>query len=1424
MQNIDIFPWDNHFNTGIEVIDNQHRKLVIILNRLATMVAYQSANDKLNDILDELIEYTIYHFQTEEAIWHKHMDGDHLKIEHEAIHQNFIDTVVELKKQQDIKPLNELADSALKFLAKWLASHILESDRYMSHVVFGLEEGLSIYEAKEYAKEKMSGSSKILIEIILSIYSTLSENTLRLMREIKNHTIYENKIVFQDKYSKLLIDLSTSFINLPIEQIDDAIEESLGKISNFVGADRAYIFDYDFVNQTSSNTYEWCAKGIEAQIDQLQNIPLVSMADWPKVHSKGKHILIQDVFALPQGATRDILVLQDIKSLVAFPLMDKKVCKGFVGFDAVKEQHTFTEVETTLLHLFSELLVNVSQRKETQEILTNERGFLKTLIQAIPDLVWLKDTNGVFLACNQRFEDLFGAKESDIVGKSDYDFVEKSLADFFRNHDQKVMQSGKANMNEEELLFASDGHKEILQTTKVPVYDANKNLMGVLGVGRDITRLKLAQKEIETKEHYQRALLDNFPFLVWLKDQQGRFLAVNQPFADTCKIASSDDLIGKNDYDVWPKEVAEAYSRDDAEVLASKKPKNVEEQIQSNEDILWMETYKSPVTLDGNVIGSVGFSRDITEKKVLEKNLIMERDRFEKYLQTVEAIIISMDKSGKILLVNRKGCDLLEYTEEELIGQQWFELCLPQPTGMKDVYPAFLDVIAGHMQGAEYFENIVKTKSGKEYLIAWHNTYLTNDQGLIIGTLSAGGNITKRKKDEENLRLSASVFSNSREGIIITSRDNKILNINNAVERITGYSKEDLLGKNPKILSSGKDSKSFYADMWEAIKNQGYWSGEVTNRHKNGTVYIELLTISAVKDSENNILNYVALFSDITSTKEQQKRLEYIAHYDALTGLPNRVLFSDRLHQAMAQTRRNKSMLAVVYIDLDGFKEINDVYGHDHGDILLSTISARMSEVTRDGDTIARIGGDEFVAVLLGLKKQEECIPMLKRLLNKSSEAVYHNDLVMKVSASIGVSFFTYEDMLDADQLIRYADQAMYQAKVLGKNRFHVFDADKDASNRTHHQKIENIKNALYNNEFVLYYQPKVNMKTGETVGLEALIRWNHPINGVMAPGEFLPILNGHTFSIAIGEWIIEEAIKHIEQWKTLGFNFIVSINIDAIHLLQGNILEYIKTLFLKYPKVNSNDFKLEILETSALEDITQVVQVMEDCNKFGISFSLDDFGTGYSSLTYLKRLPVSELKIDKSFVRDMLHDTDDLIILNGIINLANTFQRDVIAEGVESIEQGLILLRMGCEVAQGYVIAKPMPMDEIVKWVKEFKVNKKWINCQAMNRDEISVLYALVEHNAWMNKFNSYTQGKLSEIPQQDHTQCKLNKWIFSIRKSSIIESSQLDILETLHKELHKKANVVIESKNDNVHNFNNDIEEVKKIHREIINILEGI
>jgi diguanylate cyclase (GGDEF)-like protein/PAS domain S-box-containing protein len=670
--------------------------------------------------------------------------------------------------------------------------------------------------------------------------------------------------------------------------------------------------------------------------------------------------------------------------------------------------------------------------------------------------------------------------------------------------------------------------------------------------------------------------------------------------------------------------------------------------------------------------------------------------------------------------------------------------------------------------------------------------------------------------------LAASVFTHSREGIIITSSENKILDVNYAVERITGYTKEELLGHNPKILSSGQHSEEFYKKMWQELQMQGFWNGEIWNRRKEGDVYAQMMTITAVKDSNNDIIRYVALFSDITPLKEHQKRLEYIAHYDALSGLPNRVLLSDRLHLAMAQTHRNKSTLAVVYLDLDGFKEVNDTYGHDNGDKLLSVIAERMKNSLREGDTIARLGGDEFVAVLLDLNTHEDCLPMLKRLLHAASETVNYNDLIMKVTASLGVCFFDSGDTIDADQLLRYADQAMYQAKLLGKNRFQVFDTAQDASIRTYHEKLEKIQNALINQEFLLYYQPKVNMATGEVIGVEALIRWSHPLRGLLAPGEFLPIIEGNTLSIKVGEWVLEAAFKQIEYWKAAGLRFIVSINVDAIHILKGNIVEHIESLLKKYPSVASADFRLEILETSALEDITRVIEIMQDCKKIGVTFALDDFGTGYSSLTYLKRLPVSELKIDQSFVRDMLHDIDDLAILDGVIGLANAFHRDVVAEGVESISQGKILLRMGCTIAQGYAIARPMPAENIMKWIAEYKTDASWLGLVPVSRDNMPVLYALVEHSAWMKEIIEYIQGQHSLTPEQNHHECRFGQWLEGIGKKYYGEDSRFYSIKEFHQEMHQRANFIIQNKDNQLYNFEEKMEELQEIHKRMIDILE--
>ena len=469
------------------------------------------------------------------------------------------------------------------------------------------------------------------------------------------------------------------------------------------------------------------------------------------------------------------------------------------------------------------------------------------------------------------------------------------------------------------------------------------------------------------------------------------------------------------------------------------------------------------------------------------------------------------------------------------------------------------------------------------------------------------------------------------------------------------------------------------------------------------------MTISAIRDSQGGILQYVALLSDITQLKEHQSELERMAHFDALTNLPNRILLADRLQQAMHQMPRSGQQLAVAFLDLDDFKTINDTYGHDVGDLLLIALARRIKETLREGDSLARIGGDEFVAVLIDLDNVAVSLPMLTRLLDAASQPVQLGDLTVQVSASLGVTFFPQAQALDADQLLRQADQAMYQAKLAGKNRYHLFDAEQDSSIRDRHETLAGIGQALERGEFVLYYQPKVNMRTGLVIGAEALIRWQHPTKGLLAPGLFLPVVEDHPLSVAMGEWVIDTALSQIEAWRRAGLELAVSVNVGARQLQQTDFVVRLKAILAAHPQVDPTCLELEILETSALNDITQVSRVIETCEQIGVKFALDDFGTGYSSLTYLKRLRVALLKIDQSFVHDMLDDPDDLAILQGVIGLAAAFKREVIAEGVETVAHGTALRQLGCDLAQGYGIARPMPAGAMPAWVATWRPDPAW-------------------------------------------------------------------------------------------------------------------
>ncbi len=569
--------------------------------------------------------------------------------------------------------------------------------------------------------------------------------------------------------------------------------------------------------------------------------------------------------------------------------------------------------------------------------------------------------------------------------------------------------------------------------------------------------------------------------------------------------------------------------------------------------------------------------------------------------------------------------------------------------------------------------------------------------------------ITKRKIDDNKRQLAANVFTQTREGIAVTDASGNILEVNAAFTHITGYSRDEILGKNPRILSSGRQDAAFYTTMWRELLATGHWYGEIWNRHKNGQLYASLQNISVIADESGQPLQYVSMYSDITELKTQQVQLERMAHFDALSNLPNRVLLADRLRQSLIQTGRHGPTLAVIYLDLDGFKSINDEHGHAVGDKMLVAVAHHMKQTLREGDTLARLGGDEFVVVLPDLENQAASTLLLNRLLVAASEPMTIGELTLSVTASLGVTFYPQAQTLDADQLLRQADQAMYQAKLAGKNHYCIFDAEHDSGIRQHLQSQERIRVALEKDEFTLYFQPRVNMGTGQVLAAEALVRWQHPERGLLAPAQFLPVIEDHPLAIKLGEWVIESALAQAEQWRVQGLDLSVSVNVAADQLQHPGFMACLQAQLAAHPALPASRLELVILETSAMRDVAHISQVISSCAALGVRFLLDDFGIGYSSLTYLKRLQVHALIIDQSFVRGMLHDPEDLAILRGVIGLAYAFEREVVAEGVESAAHGRLLLKLGCELAQGDGIAPAMSAQMLPRWFAQWRPDPKW-------------------------------------------------------------------------------------------------------------------
>ena len=703
----------------------------------------------------------------------------------------------------------------------------------------------------------------------------------------------------------------------------------------------------------------------------------------------------------------------------------------------------------------------------------------------------------------------------------------------------------------------------------------------------------------------------------------------------------------------------------------------------------------------------------------------------ENIINTLRDPLVTLDQDLRVVTVNRSFYNFFKTKPENTIGNLIFELdnnqwdipalrellrtVLPNNTSFEDyavdhdfsaIGRRVMQLNARQIEQADARDKIILlvmediTKRADELAIAEKEKIKQADELVIVNEEKA---LLLQK-----LERAASVFSHADEGIMITDARATITEVNDTFMRMTGYTSKDVLGKNPRIFQSGRHSPEFYGEMWETLLTKGHWRGELWNRRKNGDVFPIMLTISAVKNSFGMVQHFVSLCTDITTMKEYQGQLERFAYYDLLTNLPNRMLLADRLKQAMAVCQRRNLSLAVAFMDLDGFKAVNDNHGHNVGDELLITISQRMKAALRDGDTLARIGGDEFIAILADLKKFEDSQPVLERLLKAAAAPVNVNDAVMQVSASIGVTLYP-QDCVDADQLIRHADQAMYGAKQAGKNRYRLFDIAQNDAFMTQLKSISDIRSALDNCEFALYYQPKVNMHTGEVIGVEALIRWHHPERGLLLPLDFLPEIDGHSISLELGEWVINTALCQINHWQHMGVNLPISVNISAYQLQQDNFTTRLAALLSAHPEVTPHYLELEILETNVLHDLSKLAATMNICHELGVGLALDDFGTGYSSLTHLRRLPARLIKIDQTFVRDMLKNADDCAIVESVIGLAKAFRRDVIAEGVETVAHGLAFLRLGGKLAQGYGIARPMPEGDIPLWISSWKADEAW-------------------------------------------------------------------------------------------------------------------
>ena len=927
-------------------------------------------------------------------------------------------------------------------------------------------------------------------------------------------------------------------------------------------------------------------------------------------------------------------------------------------------------------------------------------AFYRAFFEFSLEAVFLTAPDGTIFAANPAACQLFGHTEEEICLLGRSGLVDSSSPQL----GQILAKRSSVGRARGELIYKRKDGTRFPGTFSSNQYTDEDGKVRTILIVRDLTQQRQEEQKLLDSEEKYRSVVSAMAEGVVFQSADGLILAVNLA-AERIMGATMQDLIGRTSADPKWESVHEDGTifpgKDHPSIVTLRTGKPQSDVVMGikipDGTRRWISINSAPVIAKGDSkpTAVVTTFHDITDRKRQEAALAESEARFRGAFETAAHGMALLSLDGKFLKVNHALCAMIGYDISELLARDFQTITHPEDLSadLNYLHQLLDGQIESYQMEKRYFH-----KNGNIVWVLLSVSLVRTTEGVPIHFVSHILNNTERKQIETELRISSVAFE-SQQSMMITDPNGVILRVNKAFMESTGYSSEEAVSKKPSMLTSGHHDEVFYCSMWETILRTGSWQGEIWDRRKNGEVYPQWLTISAVNDSEGTVTHYVGSHLDITERKLAEDQIKHLAFYDQLTLLPNRRLLLDRLNQALASCGRSGRNGAVIFIDLDNFKSLNDTLGHNIGDLLLQQVAKRMESCVREGDTVARLGGDEFVVLLEDLSKESleaaaQAEGIGEKILLALNQSYCLGTHERHNTPSLGITLFN-ENKLNPEELFKQADLAMYQAKKAGRNTMRFFDPQMQESINARSLIEAELLKALENHQFHLYYQIQVDSLRRPT-GAEALIRWIHPERGMVSPSQFIPIAEESLLIVSIGGWVLETACTQLKEWKKseLSRDLVLSVNVSAKQFHQVNFVDEVKAAVERHD-INPQQLKLELTESMLLEKIEETIAIMNTLKAIGVRISLDDFGTGYSSLQYLKRLPINQLKIDQSFVRDLAVDENDKAIAQTIIAMAHSLNLSVIAEGVETEVQQKILLSKGCSHYQGYLFGKPVPIEQ---------------------------------------------------------------------------------------------------------------------------------